>query len=90
VDPQHNRTSSSQVKALHRPRRAALYWVDYLVIGATIVTFLIVLATNNPHTARAQTHSSLISASELPVQVSQMPIDAGLIKARIGLASAGL
>jgi hypothetical protein len=95
VDSQHTRTPSSQAKAIYRPRRAALNWVDYLVIGATVLTFLIVVATNNPHTARAQTRTSqtrskLIPAAELPVQVSQLPIDAGLIKARIGLAAGGL
>jgi hypothetical protein len=90
VDSQPNRTSPSQAKAAFRPRRAALYWVDYLVIGATILTFLAVVATNNPHSARAQTRASLISASELPVQVSQLPIDLGLVKARIRLSLSGL
>jgi hypothetical protein len=90
VASQHNQPSVSQAKAAYRPRRAALYWVDYLVIAATILTFLAVLAANNPHTARAQTRANLLSASELPVQVSQLPIDAGLIKARIGLMMSGL
>jgi hypothetical protein len=90
VDSQYNRTPTSQAKTLYRPRRAALYWVDYLVIGATVLTFLAVIAANNPHTARAQTRSHLIPASELPVQVGQLPLDAGLIRARIGLTSAGL
>ena len=88
MDSQYNQSPSSQTKTLFRPRRAALYWVDYLVIAATILTFLAVIATNNPHKARAETRASLITASELPVQVSQLPIDAGLIKARIGLAMA--
>ncbi len=87
---QYNHSSVSSAKAAYRPRRAALYWVDYLVIGATILTFLAVLATNNPHTARAQPRVNLINASELPVQVSQLPTDAGLIKARIGLAMGGI
>jgi hypothetical protein len=79
---------SSQAKAIpYRPKRAALNWVDYLVIAATIVTFATVVAVNNPHTARAQTRSTLISASELPVQTSQVHEDADLIKAKIGLAT---
>lgn len=90
MNSQYNRTLSSQAKTLYRPRRAALYWVDYLVIGATILTFLAVVAANNPHTARAQGRTSLITASELPMQVSQLPIDAGLIRARIGLTSGAL
>jgi hypothetical protein len=72
-------------KALpYRPRRAALNWVDYLVIAATVLTFAAVVAANNPHAARAQTRASLTN-SDLPVQTSQMPGDLGLIKARIGL-----
>ena len=90
MDSQPNRTSPSQAKAAFRPRRAALYWVNYLVIGATILTFLAVVAANNPHSARAQTRASLLSGSELPVQVSQLPIDTGLIRARIGLTLSGL
>jgi len=79
---------SSQAKAIpYRPKRAALNWVDYLVIAATIVTFATVVAANNPHAARAQTRSTLISASELPVQSSQVHEDTDLIKAKIGLAT---
>jgi hypothetical protein len=82
------KSSHSQAKAVtYRPKRAALNWVDYLVIAATIATFATVVAVNNPHVARAQTRSSVISASELPVQTSQLPDDASLIKAKIGLAT---
>ena len=70
----------------YRPRRAALNWVDYLVIGATALVFAAVVAANNPHAARAQTASSIIPASDLPSQDSQIGDQAGLIKARIGLA----
>jgi hypothetical protein len=79
---------SSQAKAIaYRPKRAALNWVDYLVIAATIVTFATVVAVNNPHTARAQTRSNVISAAELPLQTSQLHDGSDLIKARIGLAA---
>jgi hypothetical protein len=79
---------NSQAKAIsYRPKRAALNWVDYLVIAATIVTFATVVAVNNPHAARAQTRSTLISASDLPAQTSQVHEDADLIKAKIGLAT---
>ena len=79
---------NSRAKAIpYRPKRAALNWVDYLVIAATIVTFATVVAVNNPHAARAQTRSTLISASELPTQTSQVHEDVDLIKAKIGLAT---
>jgi hypothetical protein len=72
----------------YRPKRAALNWVDYLVIAATVLTFLVVIAANNPHAARAMSRATadIIPASQLPVQTSQLGSEAGLIKARIGLA----
>jgi len=83
--------SSSKAKAVsYRPKRAALNWVDYLVIAATVLTFLAVLAANNPHNARAQTRSALITSTDLPEQTAQMRTDPGLIKAAIGLRTAGL
>ena len=82
------KSTHSQATAVpYRPKKAALNWVDYLVIGATIATFAIVVAVNNPHAARAQTRSSVIPASELPVQIGQAHEDANLIKAKIGLAT---
>ena len=82
--------SSNKSKAVpYRPRRAALNWVDYLVIAATVLTFLVVLAANNPHAARAQSRvSDIFPASQLPRPTSQLGSEAGLIKARIGLAMA--
>ena len=84
--------NSSELKAKtasYRPRRAALNWVDYLVIAATALTFAAVVAANNPHAARAQTLSTVIPASKLPSQDIVLGDQAGLIKARIGLAIAG-
>ena len=81
--------SPSKTKAIpYRPRRAALNWVDYLVIAATVLTFLVVLAANNPHAARAaqSVNSDIIPASQLPAQTSQLGSDEGLIRAKIGLA----
>jgi hypothetical protein len=71
----------------YRPKRAALNWVDYLVIAATVATFAIVVAVNNPHAARAQGRSTLVPAADLPIQSGQLHDDAGLIKAKIGLAT---
>ena len=83
--------NSNKPKAIpYRPRRAALNWVDFLVIAATVLTFLVVLAANNPHAARAESRSSdIIPASQLPPSTSQLGSEAGLIKARIGLAMLG-
>jgi len=78
--------NSNQPKAtVYRPKRAALNWVDYLVIAATVLTFFGVVVANNPHAARAQTRDGLILSAELPEQVSQAPTDAGLLRARLGL-----
>jgi hypothetical protein len=81
-------TPKNTPAAPYRPRRAALNWVDFLVIGVTAAIFLAVVATNNPHAARADTLSSLIPASELPSLDPQVADQPGLIKARIGLAMA--
>jgi hypothetical protein len=73
----------------YRPRRAALNWVDYLVIAATVLTFAAVVAANSPHAARAQTRASIIPAAELPTQIAQVTEQPGMIKAKIGLVLAG-
>lgn len=76
----------------HQPRttarrpRPALTMVDYLVIAATVFTFLVVLSVNQSR-AKADGPASR-SAIELPAQTSQLPDSLGLIKARIGLATA--
>ncbi|CAN5503001.1 hypothetical protein BH10PSE6_BH10PSE6_02450 [soil metagenome] len=73
----------------YRPRRAALNWVDYLVIAITALVFVGVLAVNTTYAARAQAAPNIIPASELPSQDAQMDNRPGMIKARIGLALAG-
>jgi len=80
---------SPKAKAIpYRPRRAALNWVDYLVIAATAITFTAVVVANKPHAARAETRSTIVPAGELPSQ-DGLGGQTGLIKARIGLALAG-
>jgi len=79
----------NKTAAPYRPRRASLNWVDYLVIGATALIFVGVLAVNSTYAARAESRSSIIPASALPSQDAQIADRAGLIKARIGLALAG-
>lgn len=84
------KSSHPPAKAVpYRPKRAALNWVDYLVIAATVVTFAAVVVANNPHAARAQSRAGLIPASELPVQESQVPNSPETIKAKIGLLTNG-
>lgn len=81
------KSSQPPQAAPYRPKKAALNWVDYLVIAATVLTFGVVLAVNNPHTARAQGRPNVIPASELPVQTGQLKIDPDLLRAKIGLAT---
>lgn len=73
----------------YRPRRAALNWVDYLVIAITAAIFVVVLAVNHSNAARAETVSTVIPASELPSQDAQIGNRAGMIRATIGLSLAG-
>jgi len=73
----------------YRPRRAALNWVDYLVIAATAMVFAGVLAVNGTYAANAQGGSTIIPASQLPSQDARIDDQASMIKARIGLALAG-
>lgn len=80
-----NSPSNPAKSKAYRPKRAALNWTDYLVIAATVLTFAAVVAANNPHKARAQSRTSLIPASELPIQQSELPDSPELIKAKIGL-----
>ena len=82
--------SPDKAKAIpYRPRRAALNWIDYLVIAATVLTFAAVVVVNKPHAARAETLSTIIPAADLPSQDAHLGDRAGLIKATIGLALAG-
>lgn len=83
-----NRPDQKAKAVPYRPRRAALNWIDYLVIAATVLTFATVVITNKPHAARAQTLSTIIPAAELPSQ-GNVGNQGGMIKARIGLALAG-
>jgi hypothetical protein len=78
----------TKTAAAYRPRRAVLNWIDYLVIAATVMVFVGVMAINGTYAARAQGTSSVIPAKELPSQDAQPDNQLGMIKARIGLALA--
>ncbi len=79
-----NPTDRPKAATARRPR-PALTVVDFLVIAATALTFLVVVAVNHSR-AKAQGRTTLLS-TELPVQTSQTPDDPSLVKARIGLAT---
>jgi hypothetical protein len=68
-----------------RRSRAALTWIDFLVIAAIILTFAAIVSTTLAR-ARAATHNDAPTFSD---EVSQVPDDPGLIKARIRLAVGG-
>ena len=77
---------SSKAKAApYQPRRAALNWVDFLVILATVLVFGAVVMANNPH-ARAQTRTGNTVSTGLFAPAIEGSDDLGLIKARIRLA----
>jgi hypothetical protein len=78
-------TNHAKPTTVHRPR-SAQNWVDFLLIAATVVTFLIIIVGATGHSrAKAQGQSSPFTIG-LPVQTSEIPTDPGLIKARIRLA----
>ncbi|HEX5396056.1 MAG TPA: hypothetical protein VFX74_03085 [Candidatus Limnocylindria bacterium] len=82
--------SSKTAARPKRPRRAALNWLDYLVLAATILTFFAVVAANSSHGAHAQGNGTLMMSSELPDQPDHAPLDAALIGMRIKLATSQL
>jgi hypothetical protein len=69
--------------------RPALNRVDYLVLAATILTFLAVVAGTDPHAARAHANGTIV-LPDLPDQAIQHPFDPALIGARIKLATGQL
>jgi hypothetical protein len=67
-----------------RRLRPALRLVDYLLIAATALTFLVVAAVAF-HTL-GRTTQALSTSTYLPVQTSQLSSDPSLIRARLGFA----
>ena len=58
----------------YRPRRAALNWVDYLVIAATALVFIGVLAVNNTKIAKT---SDLDKASKVASRLWRITVVRG-------------
>jgi hypothetical protein len=67
-----------------RPSRAALNWVDYLVIAATALTFLVVVLAHSPHSRKTRTSYLLRDTSP---QTGLMSDTAELVSARIKIAT---
>jgi hypothetical protein len=75
-------------KAIARSgRKLALTWLDFLVIAATVLTFGAVLMANIPN-GKASMRTSVVPSNG-PVEISQLPTDPELVRARIRLAIGG-
>lgn len=66
---------------LHRSRFS---WIDLLVIAAALVTLALVIEASVGH---AKAAAPVSQANLITPEVSQLPDDPGLLKARIRLAS---
>ena len=76
-------TNKSRTIARRRHSRLSLTWIDFLVIAAIVLTFAAIVSTTVSR-AKASTHNG---APEFSTEVSQVPDDPGLIKAKIRLAA---
>jgi hypothetical protein len=65
-----------------RRRRSALNRLDLVLIVATTLAFVAVVAANHPH-GRAHSQAGLTGVSR---QIGQILPDAGLVRARLGAA----
>ncbi len=68
-------------------RQLSLTWTDFLVIAATVLTFGAVLMANIPN-GKASIRTNVQSTIE-PAEISQLPDDPDLVRARIRLANGG-
>lgn len=80
-------TATNKSKTIARHRRLSLTWIDFLVIAAIILTFAAIVSTTVSR-AKASTHNG-VTPPEFSTDVSQVPDDPALIKARIRLAVGG-
>ena len=79
--------ATNKPKTIARHRRLSLTWIDFLVIAAIILTFAAIVSTTVSR-AKASTHNG-VTSPEFSTDVSQVPDDPALIKARIRLAVGG-
>jgi len=82
-------TTTDKANAVaRRYRRPALTWIDFLVIGAIVLTFSVVLGTTITRNKASAQHRHA-TVPEYSSAIGLIPSDASLIKARIRLASGG-
>ncbi|MFN4016554.1 MAG: hypothetical protein ACK4JB_14530 [Reyranella sp.] len=68
----------------HELRKSRFSWTDLLVIAAALVTLAFVIDAS---VGRAKAAAPVSQANLITPEVSQLPDDPGLLKARIRLAS---
>ncbi len=72
-------------------RRLSLGWIDFLVIAATVLTFGAVVMGNMP-SGKASMRTNVVPGNvpgNISVEISQLPDDPDLVRARIRLAIGG-
>jgi hypothetical protein len=82
-----NNRSSKARAAVRRYRRPALGWIDFLVIGAIVLTFAAIVSSTLAR-AKAGTKAAF-DPPTYSTEVGQVHDDVDLIKARIRLATDG-
>lgn len=68
----------------HELRKSRFSWLDLLVLAAVLITLAVVV---NASTGRAKAAAPLSQANLITPEVSQLPNDTALVKARIRLAT---
>ncbi len=82
-------TTTDKAQAVaRRYRRPSLTWIDFLVIGAIVLTFSVVLSTTITRN-KASAHQLRTTMPEFTSEIGMIPTDSNLIKARIRLATGG-
>ena len=81
-------TTDKAAAVARRYRRPALTWIDFLVIGAIVLTFSVVLGTTITRNKASAQHQRT-TVPEFSSEIGLIPSDSTLIKARIRLASGG-
>ncbi|WP_395710369.1 hypothetical protein [Reyranella sp.] len=81
-------TTDKAAAVARRYRRPTLTWIDFLVIGAIVLTFSVVLGTTITRNKASAQHQRT-TVPEFSSEIGLVPSDANLIKARIRLASGG-
>ncbi len=76
-----------KIRAITAPaelRKSRFSWIDLLVIAAALLTLAVVVEAS---TDRAKADAPISQSNLITPEVSQLPDDPGLLRARIHLAS---